>query len=350
MSRGWAIALILGGLVLAALLGFAIFILSVLADFGWVTVRSTEPDRGLPRHDIADLAPGGATVTFLDHSNGWYLLGPDAPDDLSVGIHGPRIGGLLLGLPHAPVYGSIRQGRALWVSVDGHRVEEFAFSNPRRMDLSDLVGHGQPIDVVHSSASASELDIRAAEIDADPNQGRLDWPQEIRAETHNVTLVLPYFWTSTAPDAEPALSPVTAIEAQLASIDPNVVLRVAGRTEPQQALFDADDTVVAQGTVVLVDGTTRLLPDARIERLHVTIFGDAASLSALMAHPAHDVTPLLAPYRDTDFLDAARARAPLFETFQDHSAIVDFETLQREAAEIGDIEEVRYPIIHYILP
>lgn len=165
------------------------------------SVRDARALAGLPQAAVAPMlrleegAPD--VVVFEDGDAGWFELDPSAlPPDLEIGIHGPRMIDILGGGSHVPVYcgGSGRRGKVLWAVRGGQIADDFAFCNPRRMDLGPLRPFAAAVEMINEDLSRADLLALTQDITSDPARAVISGPVAMTEFTHRYVITPPEMW------------------------------------------------------------------------------------------------------------------------------------------------------------
>lgn len=212
----------------------------------------------LPMLDLETGTPD--IVVFQDGDDGWFELATHTlPQEIEIGFHGPRLIDMFGGGAHVSVYcgGSGRPGKIIWVVQDGDIARDYAFCNPRRMDLAPLRDHATAVEMITEQLPAAEVRALRVAVASDAAHAMVSGPPSLSPYTQRYVLTLPLLWyiTDTRPgrfahEAEIEVALLAQLgEAQLA-------FRRPPGSNPNLTFPETGDT----GMVIQHEGATAVLP------------------------------------------------------------------------------------------
>ena len=264
----------------------------------------------LPRATLAELA-GDVTaldrLVFLDDRDGWFLIeAPGAASDIAVGRFEPRIGEILTGGRHIPIYCGGDRGKVLWGVRDGQIVSEWSYCNRRRMDLRGLREVAEPISLERFDLTQAEVEALRAEVAADPTRVPVTLPAVMSGLPYQRIVVFPWVWTERGTAA--ALSEAealaraeidTALSAHTGdyAVTPAPIHAVAATGTDPASGAQVPGLVLGRGEAPgIVPGLAAAMQP---------IFRIACTEAACLALDTLRRAPALDPWRDIARLDAA---------------------------------------------
>lgn len=165
------------------------------------SIRDARALAALPQVPVAPMLRMGDRapdlVVFEDGAAGWFELDTsDLPRDLQIGMHGPRVIDILGGGSHVAVYcgGNGRDGKVLWAIRDGQIADDYAFCNPRRMDLGPLRPLAEPVEMVTQQLTRTEVIELTADIADNPTRAMVSAPLSMQHYTQRYILTPPLMW------------------------------------------------------------------------------------------------------------------------------------------------------------
>lgn len=292
-------------------------------------------------------------VVFQDGAEGWFELDLNAlPSSLEIGFHGPRLIDMLGAGRHVSIYcgGSGRPGKIIWIVQDGEIAHDFAFCNPRRMDLGPLRDFAEPVEMVTQDLSRDDVLALAARIEDDADLAPVALAVDMSELTHRRIITLPHMWFFPAPapsrhELSQALEAAIQMHLGGAQVrfnrrpgaNPNFTLRAGNGQGPEitgMAVRVGNDMGVLEGLwgepmILWID----CVPDA------------CARLDTL------DLTDLIAPGRDIEGLRRAFQDVVIRESAPDQAVSDIYPTLEQledDTLTIGPLAPVTYQTRHIV--
>lgn len=202
-------------------------------------------------------------VVFEDGGEGWFELDITAlPADTQIGFHTGRMIDLFAGGSHVPVYCSGQRSKVLWTIRDGHIAEDYAFCNPRRMDLGPLREFSTAVEMIEQDLRRDAVLELRAEVAADPTRAMISGPRSMVPYTQRYILTPPLMWYLEG--ATPRRHEVEhEIEARIIAHlgQAQLAFRRRPSTNPNITYRGADGQAMPiSGMAIAHNGTTGILP------------------------------------------------------------------------------------------
>ncbi|WP_341861541.1 hypothetical protein [Gymnodinialimonas sp. 57CJ19] len=231
------------------------------------SLRDARALAALPQVSVASLlqlensAPD--VVVFQDGGEGWFELDINAlPADTQIGFHTGRMIDLFASGDHVPVYCSNQSAKVLWTVRDAHIAEDYAFCNPRRMDLGPLHAFSTAVEMIEQDLSRDAVLELSADVAADPTRAMVSGPRSMVPYTQRYILTPPLMWyldgqTPRRHEVEDAIE--TRIIAHLGQAQ--MAFRRRPNSNPNLTYRGADGQgVPVSGMAIAHNGTTGILP------------------------------------------------------------------------------------------
>lgn len=269
-------------------------------------IRDARALADLPQRALEPMLerPGGAPdlVVIQDGDAGWFEIDPQAvPEGLEIGFHGPRMIDIFGGGAHVSVYcgGSGRAGKIIWVVENGRIADDFAFCNPRRMDLGPVRPFATPVEMVTQQLTRAEVERLVQEVATDPSRAMIATPDDMSPFTHRVVITPPLTWY--LPAQPPFQHEVEqGVEARILDHLGAAEVAIRARRETNPNLSYAD--LAVSGMAMRIDEDVVIVPGARGAPVEVWVSCDPDICARLDTLPYGD---LFAGGRNLPGLDAA---------------------------------------------
>jgi len=331
------------GLIVAS-----VALVAVMAGFAFQSFKSftfgsssTKPYRDLTRVSLLEAIGKGDPdhFVYLDSNAGWFLLpDPDRLGQVQIGMREGRLFDAVSG-GHLPVYcgGTRNEGRHIWAIKGEAIVQQIAFCNSRRMDLTELAPFGTPVTHVSDRLPKAEAQALAAKVRDQSDYVAVKLPQSFDQFDMRKEIRLPYIWTDRSgsnPYQQDWEASITAIiERDLPQIADTYAFdfNLGYATDYGPPITDADGnpTLGPQASGVRIDGQGYVFTPGFAIYGPVATFRCDPDVCAVL--DTLDLSELTQPFRDFDELDTAQEQRRALSVVNDNMP------------DIGDIRADRPP-------